>query len=74
MSVAHEIRSSLNAISGYAQPLERGGEGRDVAGVASTIRRGAEHLAHLAESLLDMAQVEGRAIALIRFRGASGRV
>lgn len=65
-SVAHEIRSPLNAIYGYAQLLERGGEGRDVAGAARTIRRSAEHLAHLAEGLLDMAQVEGGAITLER--------
>lgn len=64
-SVAHEIRSPLNAIYGYAQLLERG-EGRDVAGAARTIRRSAEHLAHLAEGLLDMAQVESGAMTLER--------
>lgn len=64
-SVAHEIRSPLNAIYGYAQLLERG-EGRDVAGAARTIRRSAEHLAHLVDGLLDMAQVEGGAMTLER--------
>lgn len=64
-SVAHEIRSPLNAIYGYAQLLEQG-EGRDVPGAARTIRRSAEHLAHLVEGLLDIAQVEGGALKLER--------
>ncbi len=64
-SVAHEIRSPLNAIYGYAQLIERN-EGRDALGAARTIRRSAEHLAHLVEGLLDMAQVEGGALKLER--------
>ena len=64
-SVAHEIRSPLNAIYGYAQLLERG-EGRDTLGAARVIRRSAEHLAHLVEGLLDIAQVEGGAMTLTR--------
>ncbi|MFO6448411.1 hybrid sensor histidine kinase/response regulator [Erythrobacter sp. NE805] len=64
-SVAHEIRSPLNAIYGYAQLIERG-EGRDPVSAARTIRRSAEHLAHLVEGLLDMAQVEGGALKLER--------
>ncbi len=64
-SVAHEIRSPLNAIYGYAQLLERG-EGRDALGAARVIRRSAEHLAHLVEGLLDIAQVEGGALKLSR--------
>lgn len=64
-SVAHEIRSPLNAIYGYAQLIERG-EGRDALGAAKVIRRSAEHLAHLVEGLLDIAQVEGGAMTLTR--------
>lgn len=64
-SVAHEIRSPLNAIYGYAQLLERG-EGRDAVGAARVIRRSAEHLAHMVEGLLDIAQVEGGALKLAR--------
>jgi CheY-like chemotaxis protein len=64
-NVAHEIRSPLNAIYGYAQLIERG-EGRDPIAAARTIRRSAEHLAHLVEGLLDMAQVEGGALKLER--------
>lgn len=64
-SVAHEIRSPLNAIYGYAQLIERG-EGRDALGAARVIRRSAEHLAHLVEGLLDIAQVEGGALKLSR--------
>jgi CheY-like chemotaxis protein len=64
-SVAHEIRSPLNAIYGYAQLLERG-KGKDALGAARVIRRSAEHLAHLVEGLLDIAQVEGGALKLSR--------
>lgn len=64
-SVAHEIRSPLNAIYGYAQLIERG-EGKDALGAARVIRRSAEHLAHLVEGLLDIAQVEGGAMTLTR--------
>lgn len=64
-SVAHEIRSPLNAIYGYAQLIERG-EGKDALGAAKVIRRSAEHLAHLVEGLLDIAQVEGGAMSLTR--------
>lgn len=64
-SVAHEIRSPLNAIYGYAQLLERG-QGVDVEGAARVIRRSAEHLSHLVEGLLDISQVEGGAMKLTR--------
>lgn len=64
-SVAHEIRSPLNAIYGYAQLIERG-EGGDATGAARVIRRSAEHLAHLVEGLLDMSLVEGGALRLTR--------
>lgn len=64
-SVAHEIRSPLNAIYGYAQLIERG-EGKDALAAARVIRRSAEHLAHLVEGLLDIALVEGGALRLTR--------
>ena len=64
-SVSHEIRSPLNAIYRYAQLLERN-DGRDAVNAARVIRRSAEHLAHLVEGLLDMAQVEGGAMTLQR--------
>jgi len=64
-SIAHEIRSPLNAIYGYAQLIERG-EGKDALAAARVIRRSAEHLAHLVEGLLDIAQVEGGAMTLSR--------
>ena len=64
-SVSHEIRSPLNAIYGYAQLLERN-EGKDAVSAARVIRRSAEHLAHLVEGLLDIAQVEGGALKLSR--------
>ncbi|MCU0949345.1 MAG: response regulator, partial [Porphyrobacter sp.] len=64
-SVSHEIRSPLNAIYGYAQLLERN-EGKDAVSAARVIRRSAEHLSHLVEGLLDIAQVEGGALTLAR--------
>lgn len=64
-SVSHEIRSPLNAIYGYAQLLERS-EGKDALSAARVIRRSAEHLSHLVDGLLDIAQVEGGALRLTR--------
>lgn len=64
-SVSHEIRSPLNAIYGYAQLLERT-DGKDALHAARVIRRSAEHLSHLVEGLLDIAQVEGGALKLSR--------
>ena len=64
-SVSHEIRSPLNAIYGYAQLLERN-DGKDALNAARVIRRSAEHLSHLVEGLLDIAQVEGGALKLSR--------
>jgi CheY-like chemotaxis protein/two-component sensor histidine kinase len=64
-SVSHEIRSPLNAIYGYAQLLERN-EGKDAVSAARVIRRSAEHLSHLVEGLLDIAQVEGGSLRLSR--------
>jgi CheY-like chemotaxis protein len=68
-SVAHEIRSPLNAIYGYAQLLERGGrhgEGKDAVQAGKVIRRSAEHLSNLVEGLLDIAQVESGSMKLAR--------
>lgn len=64
-SLAHEIRSPLNAIYGYAQLLERS-EGADPLAAARVIRRSAEHLSSLVEGLLDIAQIEGGALTLAR--------
>ncbi|MCL9981649.1 MAG: ATP-binding protein [Erythrobacter sp.] len=67
-SVSHEIRSPLNAIYGYAQLLERGGNdgARDAAQAGKVIRRSAEHLTNLVEGLLDIAQVESGSLKLAR--------
>jgi CheY-like chemotaxis protein/anti-sigma regulatory factor (Ser/Thr protein kinase) len=64
-SVSHEIRSPLNAIYGYAQLLERN-DGRDALRAARVIRRSSEHLSHLTEGLLDIAQVESGSLKLSR--------
>ncbi|HSF12742.1 MAG TPA: ATP-binding protein [Erythrobacter sp.] len=64
-SVSHEIRSPLNAIYGYAQLLERN-DGRDALRAAKVIRRSSEHLSHLTEGLLDIAQVESGSLKLSR--------
>ncbi|WP_174291349.1 hybrid sensor histidine kinase/response regulator [Sphingomonas bacterium] len=63
VSVSHEIRSPLNAIYGYAQLLERGGDiPCDQAG--AVIRRSAEHLANLVESLLEISRIESGVITI----------
>ena len=64
-SLAHEIRSPLNAIYGYAQLLERN-DGRDALRAARVIRRSSEHLAHLVEGLLDISQIESGSLTLSR--------
>jgi nitrogen-specific signal transduction histidine kinase/ActR/RegA family two-component response regulator len=64
-NVSHEIRSPLNAIYGYAQLLERN-DGRDALRAAKVIRRSSEHLSHLTEGLLDIAQVESGSLKLSR--------
>lgn len=56
-NVSHEIRSPLNAIYGYAQLMERGGE-VDPGEAARVIRRSAEHLTNLVEGLLDISLIE----------------
>lgn len=62
-TVSHEIRSPLNAIYGYAQLIEQGGEIEPVA-AGRVIRRSAEHLANLVEGLLDIAAVEQGVVRL----------
>ncbi|BBC73952.1 hybrid sensor histidine kinase/response regulator [Altererythrobacter sp. B11] len=64
-SVSHEIRSPLNSIYGYAQLLERA-DGAGAVQAARTIRRSSEHLANLVEGLLDISQIETRALRLNR--------
>ncbi|TPG21900.1 response regulator [Sphingomonas koreensis] len=65
VAVNHEIRSPLNAIYGYAQLLERGGSiAPGEAG--SVIRRSAEHLANLVESLLEISRIESGTVTLRR--------
>jgi nitrogen-specific signal transduction histidine kinase/CheY-like chemotaxis protein len=64
-SLAHEIRSPLNAIYGYAQLLERN-DGKDALRAARVIRRSSEHLAHLVEGLLDISQIESGSLTLSR--------
>lgn len=62
-TVSHEIRSPLNAIYGYAQLIEQGGE-IDPVSAGRVIRRSAEHLANLVEGLLDIAAVEQGVVRL----------
>lgn len=56
-NVSHEIRSPLNAISGYAQLVE---QDADVSPreAARVIRRCAEHMTSLVEGLLDISRAE----------------
>ena len=57
VAVSHEIRSPLNAIYGYAQLLERDGA-VSPAEAGAVIRRSAEHLTNLVDSLLEISRVE----------------
>jgi signal transduction histidine kinase/DNA-binding NarL/FixJ family response regulator len=63
-NVSHEIRSPLNAIYGYAQLVE---QKADIAphDAARVIRRCAEHMTSLVESLLDISRLEN---GLLRVR------
>lgn len=56
-NVSHEIRSPLNAIYGYAQLVEQNGDVRPQ-DAARVIRRCAEHMTSLVESLLDISRLE----------------
>jgi nitrogen-specific signal transduction histidine kinase/CheY-like chemotaxis protein len=57
IGVSHEIRAPLNAISGYAQLLERNATARPEDAVR-VIRRSAEHLSNLIDGLLDISKIE----------------
>ena len=56
-NVSHEIRSPLNAIYGYAQLVEQEADVRPK-DAARVIRRCAEHMTSLVESLLDISRLE----------------
>lgn len=56
-NVSHEIRSPLNAIYGYAQLIEQEADVRPQ-DAARIIRRCAEHMTSLVESLLDISRAE----------------
>jgi signal transduction histidine kinase/DNA-binding NarL/FixJ family response regulator len=63
-NVSHEIRSPLNAIYGYAQLVEQKADVRPHE-AARVIRRCAEHMTSLVESLLDISRLEN---GLLRVR------
>ena len=63
-NVSHEIRSPLNAIYGYAQLVEQKADVRPQ-DAARVIRRCAEHMTGLVESLLDISRLEN---GLLRVR------
>lgn len=67
VGVIHEIRAPLNAISGYAQLLERSGS-VDPQDAARIIRRSAEHLSNLVDGLLDISKIETGSLQLHRDR------
>lgn len=62
-NVSHEIRSPLNAIYGYAQLIEQEADVRPK-DAARIIRRCAEHMTSLVESLLDISQAENGVLRL----------
>jgi signal transduction histidine kinase/DNA-binding response OmpR family regulator len=63
-NVSHEIRSPLNAIYGYAQLVEQKADVQPH-DAARVIRRCAEHMTSLVESLLDISRLEN---GLLRVR------
>ena len=63
VGVSHEIRAPLNAISGYAQLLERN-PNVNVAHAVRVIRRSATHLADLVNGLLDISRIENGTLRL----------
>ncbi len=67
VGVSHEIRSPLNAISGYAQLLERD-PAANLADAVRVIRRSATHLSDLVNGLLDISRIENGALRLERAR------
>ncbi len=67
VGVSHEIRSPLNAISGYAQLLERN-PAANLTDAVRVIRRSATHLSDLVNGLLDISRIENGTLRLERSR------
>ncbi len=67
VGLSHELRSPLNAISGYAQLLEQdttlGSKPRDQVRV---VRRSADHLSGLIDGILDISKIEAGRLYLSR--------
>ncbi|WP_404477764.1 ATP-binding protein [Novosphingobium sp. BL-52-GroH] len=68
IGMSHEIRSPLNAISGYAQLLERSGQSAPVADAVRVIRRSSTHLADLVDGLVDVSRIENGSVRIARER------
>jgi CheY-like chemotaxis protein/nitrogen-specific signal transduction histidine kinase len=67
VGLAHEFRTPLNAIYGYAQLLEKESDlPKKRVNAVSTIRRSAEHLSELIDGLLDIAQIEAGRLQVSR--------
>ncbi|RYD91123.1 MAG: HAMP domain-containing histidine kinase, partial [Sphingomonadales bacterium] len=67
IGVSHEIRAPLNAISGYAQLLERDPQ-RPVGDAIRVIRRSAAHLTDLVDGLVDVSRIENGSVRIARDR------
>ena len=65
VGVSHEIRAPLNAISGYAQLIERNPAANPKDAVR-VIRRSATHLADLVNGLLDISHIENGTLRIER--------
>ncbi len=73
VGLAHEFRTPLNAIYGYAQLLEKDAVSPSkTSNAVSTIRRSAEHLSELINGLLDIAQIESGRLQIYRDQFAFG--
>ncbi|MEO6339319.1 MAG: ATP-binding protein [Caulobacteraceae bacterium] len=65
VGVSHEIRAPLNAISGYAQLIERS-PAADHRDAVRVIRRSATHMADLVNGLLDISRIENGTLRVER--------
>ena len=67
VGLSHELRSPLNAISGYAQLLEQDGSiGAKPRDQVRVVRRSADHLSGLIDGILDISKIEAGRLYLSR--------
>lgn len=63
-SVSHELRTPMNGIIGYAELLETLSETEESRSYAKIVLKSSQHLLALLNSILDLAQIESKRMAL----------